>query len=236
MQEVGGLSHCGVLAVALFRLKLALVSALTGWPAGSCRLARHTSPPPPALACHATPRRVCGRGAALPPPPRPCRAGALYDAYAVLDVAALRAMASEKLVEAMQQAHGEVQRHAGHKLTGVTATVNRCAVRGVNLWGPESVGVFDRRWPAALTASTSKSWLVVTVAVDATLEAEYERAPLGGGAGSAGAGAEGGGYGGPARAVKSLVDRRGTWLFVRGPLPTGRSRSLHSSWFVLAWW
>ena len=36
--------------------------------------------------------------------------------------------------------------------------------------------------------------------------------------------------------VRSVVNRRGTWLFVRGPLPPGRSRALDSKWHVVGWW
>lgn len=143
------------------------------------------------------------------------------------------------MVEALELSAYQLEVAHNLRVTHVDAHVKHAAISGVNLWGPASIRLLSPKWMAAVGPETSKSWLVMSVTLDTTLNVELERtgpAPSGSGSG-AGAGAGGNGTSGADGSKLTMqLDRRGTWLLARGPLPKGFSRTLYSKWYVLGWW
>lgn len=151
-----------------------------------------------------------------------------------------------------------IELESDHRLLvrSIDTRMRHIAISGVNLWGPRSIRTLTPSWLSKITPESSLSWLVISVRVDVALQVELERE---GADASSHSGAEealprpdaedsmpkprlaatfaGAGMSGQAPAPLQLsLDRRGTWLFARGPLPKGDVPSLDSKWHVLAWW
>lgn len=104
-----------------------------------------------------------------------------------------------------------------------------CLPQGVACVDPNTYPTLPHPAPLQVEVNTSNSWLVVTVHFEATVRAQYE---TGGQAGEA----EGGGGEGEGVIKTCTMQKRGAWLFSRGPLPRGGSKTLSLPWKVVAWW
>lgn len=163
---------------------------------------------------------------------------------------------AEAVVESLKLGAQALEEDHRLRVTSIDTAMRHIAISGVNLWGPRSIRQLAPSWLSSLGPDTSKSWLVVSVRVDAGLQVELERE---GADASTHASADealpgpdaqssdptqrlaanlaGSGMAGQAPpTLKLSLDRRGTWLLARGPLPKGAVRTLRSKWHVLAWW
>eukprot|EP00197_Chlamydomonas_leiostraca_P006323 CAMPEP_0202863712 /NCGR_PEP_ID=MMETSP1391-20130828/4235_1 /ASSEMBLY_ACC=CAM_ASM_000867 /TAXON_ID=1034604 /ORGANISM="Chlamydomonas leiostraca, Strain SAG 11-49" /LENGTH=354 /DNA_ID=CAMNT_0049543371 /DNA_START=164 /DNA_END=1228 /DNA_ORIENTATION=- len=166
--------------------------------------------------------------------------GAVLERWGEGDYDSLKQLCSERLAERMKIAADELREERGVALSGLELTsVNALSLVCINLWTAESIARFDPKWPEEVTPSTSSSWLVATVEIDATVTASLATAPKDKKGDDEEEGDEDdkgeSGEGGKSAGTQQLA-RRGAWLFARGPLPRGASQNLNLPWRVISWW
>lgn len=100
------------------------------------------------------------------------------------------------------------------RVRGITTTIHKAKLTGANLWTKASVSQFDAQW--ASEANNTRSWLVNTVHISATVSVQWCTA----------SGEE---------LPTVSAEKTGSWLFLRGPLPRGFSNDVTAPWRVVAW-